>query len=70
MKRCFALLLAAVVLLGGCSADRAVDPSTATPMEPTQPPTKPTEPPFAVYEDTHSVEVLTHGAVKRYALEG
>ena len=64
MKRCFALLLA-LLMLSGCTPE----PNT---VEPTEPPasTEPTEPPaFAQYESAHPVEVLTHGAVRRYALE-
>lgn len=65
MKRIAVLLMAVLLLLTGCTAD----PDTATPMEPTAPTAQPEEPAFAVYQSAHSVEVLTHGAVKRYALE-
>lgn len=63
MKRSLTLFLALMLLLSGCGAQ-------PDPVEPTQPSTVPTAPPdFAVYQDTHSVEVLTHGAVKYYSME-
>ena len=65
MKRCFALLLA-LLLLSGCTPE----PNTVEPTDPPAP-TQPTEAPaFAKYESAHPVEVLTRGAVGRYALEG
>lgn len=66
MKRCLALLLAAMLLLSACGADSGSS-------KPEQPPTEVTAPPipdFAVYQEAHSTEVLTHGAVRRYAIQG
>ena len=66
MKRWLALLLALVLLLGGCGSD----PDTTEP-EQTQPTTVPAPPPdFAIYQDAHSVEVLTDGAVSCYRIQG
>jgi hypothetical protein len=66
MKRCFALLLATLLLLSGCGTD-----SGSAQPEPTLPPTEPTQPPkMIVYQHTHSVEILTHGAVRRYGIQG
>ena len=65
MKRRIALLLA-VLLLSGCSPK----PNDTTPEETTAPTEATQEPSFVQYEPGHPVEVLTHGGVKRYALEG
>lgn len=65
MKRRIALLLA-VLLLSGCSPK----PNDITPVETTAPTEATQEPSFVQYEPGHPVEVLTHGGVKRYALEG
>ncbi len=64
MKRCLAFLLA-LFMLSGCTPK----PDPVDPIGPPSP-TEPTETPaFARYESAHPVEVLTHGAVRRYALE-
>ena len=66
MKRCLAWLLLAVLLLGGCGKD----PGAAQP-EQTEPATTPPPPPdFVIYQDAHSVEVLTQGAVGYYSIQG
>ena len=66
MKRCFALLLAAMLLLSGCGSA-----SISEPPEQTMPPTIPTEPPkFIEYRDANSVEILTQGAVRCYSIQG
>lgn len=66
MKRLLALLLAVVFLLSGCGANSGPNDPEQTPPETTPPPPKD----FAVYQDAHSVEVLTHGAVGCYSIEG
>lgn len=65
MKRCLAMLLAAVLLLSGCV-------SKPGPTEPEQTPPQPTAPPpdFVAYQDAHSVEILTHGTVRCYSVQG
>ena len=65
MKR-LALLLAAILLLSGCGANPAVNQPQQTAPQITVPP----KPDFAVLEDAHSVQVLTHGAVHRYRILG
>ena len=65
MKR-LALLLAATLLLTGCGAAPGTDQPQQTAPQVTVPPA----PDFAVYEDDHSVQVLTHGAVQRYRIQG
>lgn len=66
MKR-LALLLAAILLLSGCgTAPTDIQQPQETPPQITVPPT----PDFAVLEDAHSVQILTHGAVQRYRIEG
>lgn len=66
MKRLMALLFAAMLLFSGCGADPITEEPTPAPPE-----TTPSPPPdFAVYQDAHSVEVLTHGAVGYYSIEG
>lgn len=64
MKRCLALLLAVLLLLSGCGND-------PEPTQPEQTPPEVTEPAqFAQYQKAHSVEVLSHGAVRRYQIDG
>lgn len=65
MKRCLALLLTLVLLLSGCSDPDVIQPEPTEPVQPTTPP-----PNFVVYQDSHSVEVLTHGSVRCYGIEG
>jgi len=64
MKRCFALLLATVLLLSGCGADPVIEQPEQTPT------TAPPPPEFAQYQQAHSVEVLTQGAVRCYDILG
>lgn len=64
MKRCFALLLATVLLLSGCGADPVVDQPEQIPT------TAPPPPAFVQYQQADSVEVLTQGAVRCYDLLG
>lgn len=66
MKRCMALLLAAMLLLSACGAEPDASKSEQPLTEVTAPPI----PDFAVYQEAHSVEILTHGAVRRYAIQG
>lgn len=66
MKRCIALTLVLVLLLCGCGSEPADTQPEQTPPATTAPP----PPEFAVYQDAHSVEVLTHGAVSCYSVEG
>ena len=65
MKRCLVLLLVAMLLLSGCGSE-------PSPTEPVQTPPQTTAPPpdFVVYQEAHSVEVLTHGAVSCYSVRG
>lgn len=65
MKRCLALLLAAMLLLSGCGSEPSPGEPEQTPPQTTAPP-----PDFVVYEDAHSVEVLTHGAVRCHSVQG
>lgn len=65
MKRCLALLLAAMLLLSGCGSEPSSSEPEQTPPQTTAPP-----PDFVVYEDAHSVEVLTHGAVRCHSVQG
>lgn len=65
MKRCLAWLLLAVLLLSGCGKA----PATVQP-EPTEPATTAPPPPdFVSYQQAHSVEILTHGAVGYYSIQ-
>ena len=65
MKRGIALVLA-LLLLSGCTPK----PGDVTPVETTAPTEQPKEPSFLQYESGHSLELLTHGGVQRYSLEG
>ena len=65
MKR-LVLLLAAILLLTGCSANMSPDQPQQTAPQVTVPST----PDFAVLQDAHSVQILTHGAVQRYRIQG
>lgn len=66
MKRCFALLLALALLLSGCGAEPSTDqPEQTQPPQPTTPP-----PEFVEYQEAHSVEILTQGAVSSYSILG
>lgn len=66
MKRCLAWLLLAVLLLSGCGSDSGpVQPEQTEPVTTAPPP-----PDFVIYRDAHSVEVLTHGAVGYYSIQG
>ena len=68
MKRCFALLLIMTLLLSGCGKkDRPV----TEPTEQTTPPVTATTPAdFVEYQEKHSIEILTDGAVCSYRIQG
>lgn len=66
MKRILAVLLAAILLLSGCGADPGTDQPEQTTPQVTAPPT----PDFVQYQDANSVEILTHGAVRCYSIQG
>lgn len=66
MKRCLALLLVTMLLLSGCGSEPSPTEPEQTPPQTTAPP----PPDFVTYQETHSVEVLTHGAVSCYSVQG
>ena len=68
MKRCFALLLAMTLLFSGCGKKDA--PVTEEPEQTTPPVTTPAPEPFVQYQEKHSIEVLTDGAVQSYRIQG
>ena len=66
MKRCLSLLLSVVLLLGGCAGHSdSAQPEQTKPVVTAPPP-----PDFVVYREAHSIQVLTHGAVRCYDIEG
>lgn len=65
MKRWILALLAAGLLLGGCSGNHPEE--TARPTNPTMPPKEPT--PTGWYVPNSEIEQQTNAAVKQYALE-
>lgn len=68
MKRCFALLMAVVLLLSGCGGRKNMDEQpeqTTTPTTAAPPP-----PPFVEYQQGSSIETLTNGAVCSYSVQG
>ena len=71
MKRIFALLMAIVMLLCGCAKEHPdeTEPTPSTTVPVTEP-EAPARPDFGLYEPDSNVEIHTHGAVKRFPLDG